>query len=691
MTATTTCCDDFQASAPLPAPLPRRHGRRRCRRCRPPASSVTQSARPRSPPPPAATSCRDQLPGRHRRARHGRAPRRPRLLQGPPRHRVSADRLVAKDAMFGLHPKMQPLEWLWDSGEFAAVQAVGMAQPNRSHFAAMEAVEDADPGSSLRQGWVNRMVGLDADSAGARGRAPRRRHASDPDRGHRPERRHQGAARPRARGLEERLGGAPACAARHHLGARRGAARQRRSLRAGDGRRARPAGREGLQDRGPLPDELARDGPVGGAEGHCSADQGRHRHRGRLDRLRQLGHARRLRHPRERRHDADDRRLRRVRLRVHGGPRAAAVQGHPRDDQRVRPPRAGERQPRPRPRLGQHDARHGRWRPWRPVLRQVARPRRGLPGRRRPQGRDRLPRRSSARSCTSASRRRTSARCSRASARTRSASSPPPDRRGQRICVVLPRISACGSRSPRTCAVLCVEDRPPGRLSGAIVRVGRESHPCGRLSAFRSWRQRYDVRRTARSVGCGTVGWSSSAHPVVCTSQQRTIRNRPTGRPRPDAPAAARRRPATSAGRAQRAWARETSPGPASSSIDRPTQTTTSAMPNRTAAVSRGSVPVTSAACQAGEENRAALPSTQTGERADHLRRLQPDRCHPAGDDADRADLRGPGQLTVGQHRHPPEGRLHHPAYGGAQLGAQTTTGRDVAVLRLGHQPGELA
>ncbi|HET6561878.1 MAG TPA: DUF1501 domain-containing protein [Marmoricola sp.] len=77
---------------------------------------------------------------------------------------VPAASLVAKDATFGLHPGMKPLEWLWRSGEFAAVQAVGLEQPNRSHFAAMEAVEDADPGSSLRQGWVNRMVGLDADA-----------------------------------------------------------------------------------------------------------------------------------------------------------------------------------------------------------------------------------------------------------------------------------------------------------------------------------------------------------------------------------------------------------------------------------------------------------------------------------------------------------------------------------------------
>jgi uncharacterized protein (DUF1501 family) len=54
---------------------------------------------------------------------------------------------------------------MWDSGELAAVQAVGMDQPNRSHFAAMELIEDAAPGSNLRQGWVNRMVGLDGSSA----------------------------------------------------------------------------------------------------------------------------------------------------------------------------------------------------------------------------------------------------------------------------------------------------------------------------------------------------------------------------------------------------------------------------------------------------------------------------------------------------------------------------------------------
>ncbi len=75
---------------------------------------------------------------------------------------VPRSALVAQDSMFGLHPQMRPLEWLFEAGELAAVQAVGLPAPNRSHFSAMEEVEDADPGSSTRRGWVNRMVGLDS-------------------------------------------------------------------------------------------------------------------------------------------------------------------------------------------------------------------------------------------------------------------------------------------------------------------------------------------------------------------------------------------------------------------------------------------------------------------------------------------------------------------------------------------------
>jgi uncharacterized protein (DUF1501 family) len=64
------------------------------------------------------------------------------------------------DTMFGLHPALSPLFPLWQSGKFAAVQAVGQESPTRSHFEAMDELERAAPGSSLRTGWLDRTIGM---------------------------------------------------------------------------------------------------------------------------------------------------------------------------------------------------------------------------------------------------------------------------------------------------------------------------------------------------------------------------------------------------------------------------------------------------------------------------------------------------------------------------------------------------
>ena len=84
----------------------------------------------------------------------------PGYYQARPSTAVPKASVVCGDAMFGLHPKMAPLAPLWDAGELAAVQAVGLPVANRSHFSAIEEVEDADPGSATRSGWINRMIGL---------------------------------------------------------------------------------------------------------------------------------------------------------------------------------------------------------------------------------------------------------------------------------------------------------------------------------------------------------------------------------------------------------------------------------------------------------------------------------------------------------------------------------------------------
>ncbi len=78
---------------------------------------------------------------------------------------IPAAKLIAKDAFFGLHPHLAPLLPWWDAGSMAAVHATGLPAPNRSHFAAIEAVEDAVPGSSERVGWLNRLIGRDATTS----------------------------------------------------------------------------------------------------------------------------------------------------------------------------------------------------------------------------------------------------------------------------------------------------------------------------------------------------------------------------------------------------------------------------------------------------------------------------------------------------------------------------------------------
>jgi uncharacterized protein (DUF1501 family) len=83
----------------------------------------------------------------------------PAYYRARPAISIPADRLVARDEFFGLHPAMAPLVPLWKSGRLAGVHATGLAIPNRSHFSAMEELENADPGSSTRVGWLNRMVG----------------------------------------------------------------------------------------------------------------------------------------------------------------------------------------------------------------------------------------------------------------------------------------------------------------------------------------------------------------------------------------------------------------------------------------------------------------------------------------------------------------------------------------------------
>ncbi|WP_305788885.1 DUF1501 domain-containing protein [Symbioplanes lichenis] len=67
---------------------------------------------------------------------------------------------IGGNEMFGLHPALAPLLPMWKSGTLGAVHAVGQPNPTRSHFAAMEEMERAAAGTSLRTGWLDRMLGM---------------------------------------------------------------------------------------------------------------------------------------------------------------------------------------------------------------------------------------------------------------------------------------------------------------------------------------------------------------------------------------------------------------------------------------------------------------------------------------------------------------------------------------------------
>lgn len=75
---------------------------------------------------------------------------------------ISTAQVAFGDGNFGFHPALAPLQPMWAAGSLGAVHGTGLPMSNRSHFDAQIAMEDADPGTSARVGWINRMIGSTA-------------------------------------------------------------------------------------------------------------------------------------------------------------------------------------------------------------------------------------------------------------------------------------------------------------------------------------------------------------------------------------------------------------------------------------------------------------------------------------------------------------------------------------------------
>jgi uncharacterized protein (DUF1501 family) len=77
----------------------------------------------------------------------------------PQPHSGGADAAIDLDGFFGLHPTLQPLQPLFQSGQLAIVQAVGSPDPTRSHFDAQDFMESGTPGiKATDDGWLNRAL-----------------------------------------------------------------------------------------------------------------------------------------------------------------------------------------------------------------------------------------------------------------------------------------------------------------------------------------------------------------------------------------------------------------------------------------------------------------------------------------------------------------------------------------------------
>lgn len=72
----------------------------------------------------------------------------------------SGSAIPTGNPMFGMHPALAPLQPLWNGGALAFVHAVGTPDQSRSHFEATDELERAAPGSSLRTGWLDRVLGV---------------------------------------------------------------------------------------------------------------------------------------------------------------------------------------------------------------------------------------------------------------------------------------------------------------------------------------------------------------------------------------------------------------------------------------------------------------------------------------------------------------------------------------------------
>src|SRR6185295_19595665 len=74
----------------------------------------------------------------------------------PEPSRAGDERAIDLDGFFALHPSLDSLKPIYDTGHLAVVHAVGSPDNTRSHFDAQDYMESGAPGNkSVSDGWLN--------------------------------------------------------------------------------------------------------------------------------------------------------------------------------------------------------------------------------------------------------------------------------------------------------------------------------------------------------------------------------------------------------------------------------------------------------------------------------------------------------------------------------------------------------
>jgi uncharacterized protein (DUF1501 family) len=82
-----------------------------------------------------------------------------RQIAIPEPSRSSDERGIDLDGFFALHPSLDSLKPIYDSGQLAIVHAVGSPDSTRSHFDAQDYMESGAPGNKgVSDGWLNRYL-----------------------------------------------------------------------------------------------------------------------------------------------------------------------------------------------------------------------------------------------------------------------------------------------------------------------------------------------------------------------------------------------------------------------------------------------------------------------------------------------------------------------------------------------------